>query len=754
MSMIGTRVNRKEDPAYLTIGGKYVDDLAPADALHAVFVRSTLAHGDLTEVDTADAAAAPGVVGVFTAADLGFELEPPDMPMLNQQMVRSPLAVDRVRYVGEPIAVVLAETREAAFDAAELVVVDYEPLDPIVDPHEAAKDEQLLFPEAGTNTAFALPSSGEDLFGACETVVDLEMVNPRLSVAPLEPRAGLASYSTETGRLTYWACTQFPHRTRDGLVGATGLEADQVHVITPDVGGGFGGKNANYPEDFVIAKASVQLGRPVRWAETRSESMVGIAHARALSYRVRIGGSRDGDITAYRCEVLQEGGAYPAIGSVLPMFVKIMATGVYDIPNVDVFATSVVTNTAPIGAYRGAGRPEATLALERAVDAFAAEIEMDPAEVRRRNFVPPESFPFMTPTGADMDSGDYGAALDAVMEAADYVGLRAEQTRRLADPSAHLLGIGWSAYVEITNPMGASEFGSVEVRPDGSALVLTGSSNHGQGHHTAFAQIAADVTGIPFDKIEVRHGDTDQVKRGGGTGGSRSLQVGGVAVNEAAGAVVEMAKDAAAEMLEAARADIVLDVDTGTFAVVGTPARSLSWAEIVAHTRTDDETGGLMAETDFQPPAATFPFGVHLSVVEIDRDTGQVTPIRHVCCDDAGNLVNPTIVDGQVHGGVASGIAQALMEVFVYDEDGNPQTANFMDYGFVSAAELPSFERLEMETPTDRNPLGVKGVGEAGTIGATPAVQNAVVDALSHLGVRHIEIPCTAERVWRHLVGA
>lgn len=754
MSMIGTRVNRKEDPAFLTIGGKYVDDLAPADALHAVFVRSTLAHADLTEVDTTDAAAAPGVVAVFTAADLGFEAKPPDMPMLNQQMLRSPLASERVRYVGEPIAVVLAESREAAFDAAELVYVDYEPLDPLLDPHEAAKDETLLFPDAGTNTAFALPSSGEDLFAHCEVVVDLEMVNPRLSVAPLEPRAGLASYSTETGRLTYWACTQFPHRSRDGLVGATGLEVDQVHVITPDVGGGFGGKNANYPEDFAIAKASVHLGRPVRWTETRTESMVGIAHARALSYTVRIGGSRSGDISSYKCEVLQESGAYPAIGSVLPMFVKIMATGVYDIPNVDVVATSVVTNTAPIGAYRGAGRPEATLALERAVDAFAAEIRMDPAEVRRRNFIPPESFPFKTPTGADMDSGDYAAALDAVMEAADYAGLRAEQARRLGDPSAPLLGIGWSAYVEIANPMGASEFGSVEVRPDGSALVLTGSSNHGQGHHTAFAQIAADVTGIPFDKIEVRHGDTDEVKRGGGTGGSRSLQVGGVAVNEAAVAVVEMAKDAAADILEAARADIVLDIDAGTFAVTGTPARSLSWAEIVAHTQAEDETSGLMAETDFQPPAATFPFGVHLSVVEIDRETGQVTPTRHICCDDAGNLVNPTIVDGQVHGGVASGIAQALMEEFIYDEDGNPQTANFMDYGFVSAAELPSFERLEMETPTDRNPLGVKGIGEAGTIGATPAVQNAVVDALSHLGVRHIEIPCTSARVWRHLKGA
>jgi len=442
------------------------------------------------------------------------------------------------------------------------------------------------------------------------------------------------------------------------------------------------------------------------------------------------------------------------IGAVLPMFVKIMSTGAYDIPNVDVYSNSVVTNTVPIGAYRGAGRPEATLALERAVDLFAAEIGMDPAEVRRINFIPPESFPFMTPTGADMDSGEYAAALDKVLEAADYDALRAEQARRRDDPSEPLMGIGWSAYVEIANPVGASEFGSMEVRPDGTALVLTGSSNHGQGHHTAFAQVAADATGIDFDKIEVRHGDTDKVKRGGGTGGSRSLQVGGVAVHQAAEAVVEMAKDTAADMLEAARADIVLDLDSGTFAVTGTPARSLTWAEVATHLDSAEGDGGLMAETDFQPPAATFPFGVHLSVVDIDRETGQVTPTRHICCDDAGNIVNPTIVDGQVHGGVASGIAQAIMEEFVYDADGNPQTGNFMDYAFPSAAEFPSFERIEMETPTDRNPLGVKGVGEAGTIGATPAVQNAVVDALSHLGVRHVEIPCTPERVWRHLNGA
>lgn len=755
MSMIGTRVNRKEDPAFLTVGGKYVDDLAPSDALHAVFVRSLLAHADLTEVDTSDAAAAPGVVAVMTAADLGMVATAPEMPLLNQQMLRSPMATDRVRYVGEPIAVVLAESREAAVDAAELVYVDYEPLDPVLDPRESAKDESLVFPEAGTNTVFALPPSGEDIFSDCEVVVDIDMLNPRLNVAPMEPRAGLASYSTETGRLTYWACTQFPHRSRDGIAAATGLDAEQVHVITPDVGGGFGGKNANYPEDFAIAKASVQLARPVRWVETRSESMLGIAHGRALSYVGKIGGSRDGNITSYRCEVLQEAGAYPAIGAVLPMFVKIMSTGVYDIPNVDVYANSVITNTVPIGAYRGAGRPEATLVLERAIDLFAAEIGMDPSEVRRINFIPPEAFPFQTPTGADMDSGEYAAALDKVLAAADYDALRAEQARRRDDQSQPLMGIGWSAYVEIANPVGASEFGSMEVRPDGTALVLTGSSNHGQGHHTAFAQVAADVTGIAFDKIEVRHGDTDQVKRGGGTGGSRSLQVGGVAVHQAAEAVVEMAKDTAADMLEAARADIVLDLDNGTFAVTGTPARSITWGEVAAHIdQNDTEGGGLMAETDFQPPAATFPFGVHLSVVDIDRETGQVTPTRHICCDDAGNIVNPTIVDGQVHGGVASGIAQAIMEEFVYDEDGNPQTGNFMDYAFPSAAEFPSFERLEMETPTDRNPLGVKGVGEAGTIGATPAVQNAVVDALSHLGVRHVEIPCTPERVWRHLNGA
>jgi carbon-monoxide dehydrogenase large subunit len=382
------------------------------------------------------------------------------------------------------------------------------------------------------------------------------------------------------------------------------------------------------------------------------------------------------------------------------------------------------------------------------IDVFAAAIEMDPSEVRRRNFVEPSAFPFTTPMGSNMDSGEYAKALDAVLAAVDYTALRAEQQQRREDPNARLLGLGWSAYVEIANPLANAEFGSIEIQPDGSAVVLTGSSSHGQGHHTAFAQLASELTGIPMDRIEVRHGDTAEVPRGGGTGGSKSLQIGGTAVWQASEAIVERAKELAADVLEADPADIVLDTTSGSFSVAGTPAITTSWADIATHV--SDTSGELLrAEADFQPPGATFPFGVHLSVVEVDRDTGDVTILRHVCCDDAGTMVNPLLVEGQVHGGVASGIAQALFEEFVYDADGNPLTANFADYALISAAELPNFERIAQETPTPRNPLGAKGVGESGTIGATPAVQNAVVDALSHLGVRHVDIPTTAERVWR-----
>jgi len=730
VSMIGTSVVRKEDPALLTVGGRYVDDLAPPDALHVVFVRSLMAHAEITGIDTAEAAAMPGVVGVFTAADLGLQALPPSMPMFNQAMRRSWLAADRVRYVGEPLAAVVAESRTAAEDAAELVFADYEPLKVVVDARRAAADEVLLFPEAGTNAVFALgtpvddgestggpggseeavggeeapdgPDSGEaagdaddgeelpsetaDPFADCEVVVRLSFANHRMAVAPIEPRAALAHWTPgDDGelRLTQWSCTQFPHRTRDDLAAAMGVDKDRVRVITPDVGGGFGSKNGAYPEDMVVAALARRLGRPLRWAETRSENMVGLSHARGLYYDAVLGGASDGRIKAYRLHVTQDAGAYPAIGSALPIFTRMMAPGVYAIDSVQFSSVSVATNTTPIGAYRGAGRPEATSALERMIDVFAAEAGLDPLEVRRRNLIPADAFPVVTATGADMDSGDYAAAIDAVAEAAGHEALRAEQQRRRCDPDAQLLGLGWSAYCEITNPMGASEFGSIELRDDGSALVLTGASSHGQGHHTAFAQIASEVTGISVEHIEVRHGDTDEVARGGGTGGLR------------------------------------------------------------------EEYEPLKVAEDFEPTAATFPFGVHLSVVEVDRDTGEMTVLRHVACDDAGTIVNPMIVDGQVHGGVAAGIGHTFLEAFVYDDDGNPLTANLMDYAMASAAELPSFERIVMETPTDRNPLGAKGIGESGTIGAGPAVHNAVVDALSHLGVRHIDMPLTPQRVWK-----
>lgn len=752
MSMLGTDVTRKEDPILLTEGGRYVDDIVIDGAVHVAFVRSPVAHGVIESIEIGDAMLIDGVIGVFTAADLQLEADPPGMPMFNQTMQRTRLASDRVRFVGEPIAAVVAESYTAAVDAVEAVWADIEPLDAVISLDDALRDEVLLFPEAGTNKIMELPGSGDDVFADCDVTVKLSFRNQRLAPVPLESRAAVARWDTVDGRehLTQWSENQGAHGTRDGLASALGVDPSQVRVITPDVGGGFGAKNGLYPEDVVVAMLSRRLDRPVRWTETRSESMLGLVHGRGQEITAEIGGTRDGRVLGLRTHVVQDGGAYPNVGSILPIFAKNLASGPYDIAHVDVSTVSVATNTVPVGAYRGAGRPEAAHIIERMIDTFAAEIERDPAEVRRLNFVTPEAFPYTNASGTTMDSGNYGGALDTVLANVDYAELRAEQERRRADPAAALLGLGWSAYIEITNPVASPDFGSIEVRPDGTALVLTGVSPHGQGHYTVFAQIASDTTGIPFDRIEVRHGDTQLVPRGNGTGGSRSLQIGGSAVMQASEALIEQAKDLAADLLEANRDDIVLDTAAGTFAVAGTPAVSSTWAEVAAAAATD-QAEPFMAEADFQPEGSAFPFGAQLSVVEVDRETGQVTPLRHLCCDDCGVMVNPMLVAGQVHGGVASGIAQALMEEFVYDEDGNPKTANLADYGLVSAAELPSFERFPQETPSPLNPLGAKGIGESGTIGATPAVQNAVVDALSHLGVVHVDIPVTSERVWSSL---
>ena len=741
-SILGNAVLRTEDRALLTSGGMYVDDQRLDGAVHVVYVRSNMAHAKLTGIDVTDARRAPGVVAVFTGHDI--DVAPlKGHPFLNQNVIFPLLATDTVHFVGQPIVAVVAETRAAAVDAAELVVIDYDPLPSLVDPEVARNDELILHPAAGTNVVFRIPGNGDAaMFDSCEVVVRQRIVNQRLAPVPMEPRAAAALWSG--GRITQWASSQGAHGTRDTLAKALGLEPGAVHVIVPDVGGGFGAKHGDQVDEILVAWLARKLDRPVRWVETRTENLMMMVHGRGQVQRATMGGTKDGRITAYRLEILQDAGAYLEIGGVLPFMTAMMAPGVYDIAAVDADITSVVTTTTPTGAYRGAGRPEASAAIERMVDRFAVEIGMDPAEVRRRNLIQPGQFPFKTARGATYDCGNYEGALDKALAGAGYDDLRAEQTRRREAGDHRLLGIGVSVYVEITNPIGDTEFGAVTITPEGGALVRTGSSSHGQGHHTAWAMIVSEQTGIPMDRIEVRHGDTDEIPSGSGTGGSKSLQIGGMAVMQASDDVVKLAREQAAGLLEAAVEDIVLDTATAGFHVAGSPSVSKSWADLAAAA-----TEPIAAEALYKASAPTFPFGAHVCVVEVDRETGLVRVVRYVACDDAGRILNPLIVDGQVHGGLAQGIAQALMEEVRYDDDGNPVTSNLADYAAISSAELPSFERIPMETPTPINPLGVKGIGEAGTIGATPAVHNAVIDALAHLGVRHIDMPCTPEKVWR-----
>ena len=746
MSILGNRVVRKEDPALLTTGGTYVDDIAVDDALHVVFVRSMVAHGEIASIDITEARAADGVVDVVTSADLTIGDIKPFM-LIDQTITRPVLARDRVRYVGEPIVAVVAETRTAAVDAAELVIVDIDPLPAVIDPRDALADDAVhLFPHLSTNVAMQSDHHGEPIsFDDCDVVVTQTTMNQRLAPAPIENRSAIAWW--EDGRLVLELGCQGTHPVRATVSEIYGLEHDQMRVICPDVGGGFGAKAHAAPEAVVLGELSRRTGRPVRWTETRSENMTGMGHGRGQIQTVTLGGTADGDLLAYRIDIIQDAGAYPNMGAILPYATRIMATGVYDIPSVQVTSRSVATNTTPTGAYRGAGRPEASAALERAVDLFADAAGLDPAEVRRRNFVEPEAFPFTTPTGTTYDSGNYAGSLERALAAAGYDELRAEQARRRAEGDRTLMGIGIATYVEITGAGLGSEYGSVEVLADGSARVVTGSNPYGQGHVTSWSMLVSERTGIPLERIEVVYGDTDLVPTGETTGGSRSLQIAGSAVFDAAGKVVELARQRAADLLEADPADIVLDTDTARFHVAGTPAVDVGWEDIGATAA--DEGAQLFALSDFTASGPTFPFGTHVAVVDVDADTGRVALRRLIACDDAGTILNPLLVDGQVHGGLAQGVSQALFEEVRYDADGNPLSATLLDYLMPSAAEFPMFERIEMETPSPINPLGAKGIGESGTIGSTPAVQNAVVDAVSHLGITHIDMPLTPERVWR-----
>ncbi|MAP98528.1 MAG: carbon monoxide dehydrogenase [Acidimicrobiaceae bacterium] len=751
-SILGNAVTRKEDPGLLTGSNEYVDDL-DIDAAQIVFVRSTMAHAILLEVDISEAVNMPGVLAVYTAENL--ELTAVNQSeFMDPSMNRPPLASGRVRFVGDIIAAVVAESKSQGVDAAEQIIVDYDPLPANADIEAAvADDAPILWEGAENNVCFAIGNEydGPDVTEGADVVVSERIVTQRLAGVPMEPNGCVAI--PEGDSMTFYASTQAAHGLRDGLAPNLGLEPDNLRVIAPWVGGGFGPKAGLYIEYILCGKAAQQLNQPVRWAEQRGENMVSMAQGRAMVMNAEMGVNKDGSIVGLKARVVADAGAYPAIGAVLPMLTMQLSQAVYDIPAIDFFAQSVVTNTTFIGAYRGAGRPEATQMVERVLDKAAAAIGMDPAEIRRKNYLQPDAFPLTTLVGANYDSGEYERSLDAVLEASGYSELRAEQTRRRETNDPMLLGIGVSSYVEVTAPIGLHvEYGSCEINDDGSATIKVGTSSHGQGHDTAFSMLVNDVLGIPMDQVNHVDADTETVARGSGTMGSRSLQAGGSAVYEASKVVLEKGKQLAATLLEASADDIV--VGDGALQVAGVPAKSVSWAELASAAAEQEIEGGLAHELDFDGTDSTYPFGSHVAVVEVDSETGEVELLRHIAVDDCGTILNPMLVHGQQHGGIAQGVAQALWEHVQYDEDANPVSASLMDYLMPSAADLPSFEVSNTETASPRNPLGAKGIGESGTIGSTPAVHNAVCDALVHLGVEHIDMPCTPQAVWKALQDA
>jgi aerobic carbon-monoxide dehydrogenase large subunit len=748
-SILGTRVRRVEDPELVTGQARFLADLDLPDALHALFVRSDVAHGRLIGVDTAAAAAMPGVVAVWTAEDV--ELAPHHgLAAVHDDFARPPLAVDRVRFVGEAVAVVLATSQRAAVDAAQYVEVQVDPLDEVADA-EAALDHDAvaLFAERGHNRAVVVIDDAEvDLEACSDLVVRGRYVNQRMAVVAMEPDACAARPESD-GRLTVWVSNQMPHLVHQQLAKALGAPSSSIHVITPQVGGGFGGKAGLHPEYTVVAAAARRLNRAVRWIPTRSDDMVSMPQSRGQVQYVELGCRRDGTFTGLRVRLVGDSGAYPGIGAMLPTGTRRMGQGPYVIPAAQIDVVGGATNTTPMGAYRGAGRPEATAMLERAVDQAAHELGIDPIELRRRNFIQPNEFPYRTLFGHRYDSGDYEAALDRAAELVGYTEVRLEQRRRREAGERMLLGVGVASYVEVTAGGTANEYAAVEAHGDGTLTVYAGTAAHGQGHRTSYAMLVAEQTGVAMENIRLVDGDTDRVPRGGGTGGSRSLQLGGSAVRGATEVLVEQARQLAARHFEADIGDVVVNLEAATVGVAGVPSRALTWAEIAdLASEADTELKGTFV---FDQQGATFPFGSHMCVVEVDRDTGFVRVLRHVAVDDCGVVVNPLIVEGQQHGGLAAGIGQALFEEVRFGEAGTPNTATLMDYTVPTASDLPSFEVAGTQTPTPLNPLGVKGIGEASTIGATPAVQNAVIDALAHLGVRHIDMPCTPERVWNTL---
>ncbi|HVS65858.1 MAG TPA: molybdopterin cofactor-binding domain-containing protein [Thermoanaerobaculia bacterium] len=771
--VLGTSIKRREDPALITGRGKYTDDLKLPNMAQAAIVRSPYAHAKIRSIDTAAAAAAPGVVAVYTAEDVQKSGIPgmvpvgwllPDLKVTNHPI----LASDTVRYVGDAVAVVVAEDRYSARDAIDLVAVDYEPLDAVCDPKAAHGHAAVVHAEAPDNVAFDWEigdrAKTDAAFEAAAHLVRLDLRNNRLIPHAIEPRAALADYDPANGELTLYLTTQNPHVHRLLMTLASiGMPEHKVRVIAPEVGGGFGSKIMHYPDEAIVSFCSMQVGRPVKWAATRTESNATDAHGRDHVTHAELALDGDGRITGLRVDTYANLGAYlSTFGPAVPTYMyATLLSGQYAIPAIHAHVRGMYSHTTPVDAYRGAGRPEATFVVERLVHLAGDQLGLDPAEIRRRNFVPPDAFPFETQVALTYDSGNYAPALERALELVGYDDLRAEQTKR-REAGGKQLGIGFSCFIEacglapskIVGQLGAQagqwESADVRVQPTGSVTVYTGSSPHGQGHETTFAQIVADMLDLPVEQVDVVHGDTEKVQFGMGSYGSRSAAVGGSAIVKSVEKVIEKGKRIAAHLLEASAEDV--ELAGGRFSVKGTD-RGVGWGDVaiqayLAHNYPDDLEPGLQAVSFYDPANFTYPFGAHVCVVEVDPDTGAVELRDYVAVDDVGNVINPMIVEGQVHGGLAQGIGQALWEQAVYDESGQLLSGSLMDYALPKIHRMTQFHTDRTTTPCPHNPLGVKGVGEAGAIASPPAVVNAVMDALSPWGIQHLDMPLTSEKVW------
>jgi carbon-monoxide dehydrogenase large subunit len=774
---VGQAIRRKEDPPLITGRGRYVDDIRLPGTLFAAIVRSPHAHARITSIDASEAQAREDVHLVLTgedlldlAAPLPMAWAPPGVEVKTPE--HWPLARGKVCHVGDPVAVVVADTKYAAYDAADQIYVDYEELPVVIDPEKALEDgSPVIHEQFGTNHSYDWSLGGGDVEKAlseADVVVERRIVNHRTAGAAIEPRAALAEW--RAGYLTLYSTTQVPHLVRLQLAGVLGVAEDRFRVVAPDVGGGFGSKLNIYAEEALVSYLSRRLDRPVRWTATRSEDMQAAVHGRDQIDYVRMGLMRDGTITALHTKVIADLGAYhQLLTPFIPAFTAFVMSGCYKIPAVQTDITGVFTNKFPTDAIRGAGRPEATHLIEVTIDQAAAELGMDPLELRRKNFIPKEDFPADVAVGVTYDSGDYHGSLDKLLENLDLDAFRREQEEARA--TGRHLGIGFSTYMEIcglapsraVGPSGVGiqagfwESAVVRVHPSGSATVWTGASPHGQGHDTGFAQIVADRIGVAPEQVEVVHGDTDRGPFGMGTYGSRSLAVGGESVARAALKVQDKARKIAAHLLEAAPEDV--ELADGKYQVKGSPDKGLALGDIslaayVPENIPDGMEPGLEETNFYDPENFVFPFGAHAAIVEVDAETGKVDLKRYVCVDDCGPAINPLLIDGQVHGGVVHGVAQALYEQIVYDENGQLVTGSFVDYALPTAAEMPSFETDRTETPSPVNSLGVKGVGEAGTIASSPTIVNAVLDALRPVGVDYIDMPLTPLRVWQTIQAA